>query len=203
MDVKRILLISLSIVTLFFGTVCHAEDKLSINYLTPAYEDSPFYIKMGNIMRVVADDLGIEFDMAYGKNSTLLAKRLGLGLIKSNKPDYFLTGYYNDTTNDFLEYTKTTETKIFLITAQPPNAEYKKIGKPRERYSQWIGQLTPNDKRYGYLLADKLIQLAKKAGLTDEKGKVNEVLYYDSDGNERSQKTRAVVVSGPKYSVAP
>lgn len=165
--------IFLSIVVLFYQSVCLAEESFSVSYLTPAYEDSPFYITMGNIMRAVSEDLGIKFDMVYGKNSTLRAKRLGLDLIKSHKPDYFLTGYYNDVSHDYLEYTKKTGTKIFFITAQPPASAYKIIGKPRQKYPQWIGQLTPNDKEYGYLLADKLIELAIKAGLKDDKGKVN------------------------------
>jgi ABC-type sugar transport system substrate-binding protein len=97
--------------------------------------------------------------------------------MKSVKPDYFLTGYYIDATDSLMDYSSKNPTRIFLITAAPPISEAEKVGLPREKYKNFIGQLTPNDKEFGYTEADYLIKMAKRSGLANSQKQVNIIAF--------------------------
>lgn len=155
------------------SAVARTESAFTVDFLTPSTPDSPFYMTLCKIMQAAADDLNINLKIAYGQSSSIKAKHSGLEMLKFNEPDHFLTGYYLDVTQSHLEFTAKNKTKVFMITAQPPERESTMVGKPRQKYTQWIGQLTPDEKLTGYLLADKLIVSANKAGLVDSDGKVH------------------------------
>ena len=169
----------LSLVVLVPGA--HAEDSFSVGFLDPTVEDvestSQFYDLFEQILRATAHDLNIDLHITYGKNSVIRMRRTGLDLMKTVKPDYFLTGYYVDATDSLMNYTLKNPTKIFLITASPPADEVEKIGLPRDKYKNFIGQLTPSDQEFGYTEANYLINMAREAGLVNAENKVNVIAF--------------------------
>lgn len=161
-----------------------AEKGFSVGFLNPTIEsNSPFYVLMENILHAAADDLGIELYIVYGKNNYRRMRQVGLELLETKKPDYFLTGYYLGATDYHLDYTKHNQTKLFMVTSSPTDDSEKEIGKPREKYSNFIGQLTPHDREFGYKEADVLIKKAKDLGLADKDGLVNMIAFggFDED----------------------
>jgi ABC-type sugar transport system substrate-binding protein len=169
---------------LLFSSISHAESKFTVDFLSPTIEaTSPFYIVMERILRATAEDLDINLHIAYGDNNSIRMRKAGIRSLDADKPDYFLTGYYLDTTDHLLDHVLNSDTKIFFVTSPPPASELKNIGKPRGKYKQWIGQLTPDDKELGYVLADSLIKLAHHSGSAIEQNKVQVIAFggFDED----------------------
>ena len=172
---------------------CPAEDKIQVDVLLSTSNKNrikeTFHRTLFNSLEAVADDLNIELSIGYGKSSSVVAKRAGVELLKSNNPDYFLCGYFKDVTDHHLEYTANTRTKLFVFNAVPSRQDKQKVGEPREKYAHWIGQLNMDDRKTGFLLADRLIEMAKKANLLNKQGKVEIIAlggnYDDFISSER------------------
>lgn len=167
-----ILLVSLS------AANARAEKAFSVGFLNPTIESySPFYVLVENILNAAADDLGIELYIAYGKNNYRRMRQTGIELLEAKKPDYFLTGYYSGATDYHMDYVKYNPTKLFMITSSPTADSEKEIGTPREKHLNFIGQLTPYDREFGYKQADVLIKKARDLGLAD-KGKLVHIIAF-------------------------
>lgn len=174
----------------FSGASARAEKAFSVGFLNPTIEShSPFYMLVENILNAAADDLGIELHIVYGKNNFRRMRLAGLELLEAKKPDYFLTGYYSGATNYHMDYMKFNTTKLFMVTSSPTADSEKETGRPREKYSNFLGQLTPHDREFGYKQADVLIKKARDLGLADKDGLVNIIAFggFDEDNasNER------------------
>lgn len=167
-----------------------AEKAFSVGFLNPTIESSsPFYMLVENILNAAAEDLGIELYIVYGKNNYRRMRQAGLELLEAKKPDYFLTGYYAGATDYHMDYIKYHQTKLFMVTSSPTTDSEREIGKPREKYENFIGELTPHDREFGYKEADVLIKKARDLGLVDKDKLVNIIAFggFDEDNasNER------------------
>ncbi|HEX7025669.1 MAG TPA: ABC transporter substrate-binding protein [Gammaproteobacteria bacterium] len=178
------------LIVLFSAVSARAEKAFSVGFLNPTIESSsPFYMLVENILNAAANDLGIELHITYGKNNYRRMRQAGLELLETKKPDYFLTGYYSGATDYHMDYIKYNPAKLFMVTSSPTTDSEKEIGKPREKYMNFIGQLTPHDREFGYKQADVLIKQARDLGLVDKDKLVNIIAFggFDEDNasNER------------------
>lgn len=174
----------------FAAAGARAEKAFSVGFLNPTIESSsPFYVLVENILNAAAEDLGVELYIVYGKNNYRRMRQAGLELLETKKPDYFLTGYYAGATDYHMDYIRYHTTKLFMVTSSPTTDSEKVIGKPREKYENFIGQLTPHDREFGYKQADVLIKKARDLGLVDKDNLVNIIAFggFDEDNasNER------------------
>lgn len=164
-----------------------AENEFSVGFLNPTIESySPFYELAERILNAAANDLGIELYVTYGKNNYRRMRQAGLELLEARKPDYFLTGYYSGATSHHMDYTKLNSTKLFLVTSSPAPDEKKEIGRPREKYDNFIGQLTPDERELGYKQADVLIKKARESGVVHGTRPVNIIAFGGFDVDHAS-----------------
>ena len=60
----------------------------------------------------------------------------------------------------------------FLVNAGLTEEQQTEMGKPREKYTHWIGQMMPDDFGAGRMTAQALYEAAKAKGYTTPDGKV-------------------------------
>lgn len=136
---------------------------------------SPFWTQVIEIMKAAAEDLKIDLRFAYSRSNSYSLKKDGLAALNSpDKPEYFLSGYWNASTQHHLERAEQLGVRTFIFNSGVAPEERDAVGQPREKYKHWIGQMTPDELQAGYVLADILIDKAKMAGKIDT-GKVHVV----------------------------
>lgn len=154
-------------------------------------------------MQAAADDLAIELIVKCGRDSsTYITKKKGNELINSEpKLDYLLTSYWQAVTEDHLVLTKERDIKVFMFSADVVAEERDKVGRPRQRYSNWIGQMVPDDRKAGEELAALLIARAHQAKLQAPDGKIHVVGLGGGDANDvadrRNEGLRSQAGSNP------
>lgn len=160
---------------LLWVSVAVAQPPPKVVFLVPnPPNDQPFWTQATEIMEAVAEDLNIDLKIAYSKPSSYSQKKDGLRVLNSRPaPDYFLSLYLIEASPHHLELAEKLGIRTFIFNAGVIPGDREKIGQPRGKYRHWIGQMVPEDRQAGYLLADALIAQAKAAGKTDKLGKVH------------------------------
>lgn len=152
-----------------------AQRPPKVTFLVPNPQNAQtFWTQSVEIMQAVAEDLKIDFTTAYSKPSSYNQKKEGLRILRAQPaPDYFLTLYLLEATGRHLKFAEQSRIHSFIFNAGVVPEDRQDIGRPRQKYRYWIGQLIPDDRQAGFLLADKLIDQAKTAGKTATDGKVH------------------------------
>lgn len=151
-----------------------AQQPPSVTFLVPNQPgEQPFWTHAVEIMQAAAEDLDIDFNVVYSKAGSYNHKKDGLAVLNSRPPpDYFLSLYLIEATPHHLKLAEKLGIRTFIFNAGIIPDDRENIDGPRAKYRHWIGQMVPDDRQAGYLLADTLIAQAKKAGKTDDAGKV-------------------------------
>lgn len=160
---------------LWVSVVAAAQAPPKVAFLVPNPPNAqPFWTQTIEIMEAVAEDLNIDLRIAYSKAGSYNHKKDGLALLDSQPPpDYFLTLYLLEATKHHLDRAEQLNINTFIFNAGLVAEDRVEIGRPRKKYRHWLGQMVPEDREAGYLLADTLIAKAKAAGKTDDRGKVH------------------------------
>lgn len=166
--------ILMSIALLPWLSIAFAQPAPKVAFFVPSAPGvSPFWEQMTEAVQAAAEDLEIDLKVVYSNPNSYSLKKDGLAALNDpDKPDYFLTGYWKASTQYHLQRAEQLGIRTFIFNSGVAPEERTGIGRPREKYKYWIGQVTPNDLQAGYLLADILIDKAKKTGKTDN-GKVH------------------------------
>ncbi len=152
------LLISFSVI---FSTLAVAEPK--VVFLSPGPAGSGFWGQVANFMQAVANDLDIDLNIIYSKGNTYSIKKDGLKALNADDaPDYFITGYWEGVTDRLLQAASDKDIRFFIINTVIPDEFRPLVGRPREKYSNWIAHMSPDEKQAGYDLASVLIEKAKQ-----------------------------------------
>ncbi|MER2492034.1 ABC transporter substrate-binding protein [Catenovulum sediminis] len=152
---------------------CHlkkAENSLkTIHVLAISPEASPlqFWGIYRQILTAAAKDLNIHLELINIEEKDdnrfsfqgLLQNRLS----RSPKPDFVLTPLFLNAEFITLELFEQYKVPFMVVNTSVSKSFRQRVGKPREKYSQWLGNLTPNDEQAGYDLARILIEQAKKS----------------------------------------
>ncbi len=140
-----------------------AADRLKVGFVAPDLEGvNPFWDRTILIMRAVAEDLDIDLEIRFTDTDEFQNERMGYAIINGpNPPQYFLTGFWIHTAEQ-IQRANELGIKVLVFNAGIPPKSIKLIGRPRERYKNWIAEMTPNDREAGNILANILIEDATK-----------------------------------------
>ncbi|MBN1378934.1 MAG: ABC transporter substrate-binding protein [Gammaproteobacteria bacterium] len=147
---------------LLTGVSSACAEPLRVGFLCPKSPEQGFWSQVIQVMQVVAEDLDIELQVKCGVSSSALgAKQIGIQLLESEpKLDYFLTGYWASVTKYHLAFAKERGIKVFIFNADIRDVEKDEMGKPREKYNNWIGHMVPDDKAAAMELTSILVNRA-------------------------------------------
>lgn len=165
-----------------YGLPATADPVFRAGFVAPTDRSDPFFSQVVDVMQAAAEDLNIELKVDYSSRGvSLYAKRAGLKLISSYKPDYFLTGYWPGGAKFHLKEAEAREIKSFVFNSPTQVEDDFLVREPRKELSHWVGQMTPDYRQASRHLADILIEAAYKRKLLDTDGKVQIIAL---SGNE-------------------
>lgn len=131
---------------------------MSVTFINPGKSDEKFWVSVSRFMQVAADDLGITLEVLYAeRDSTLMITHANQVIARANKPDYLVTVNEKQVAGEMLKLAADTGIKVFLINNTLSPEQQQALGKPRERLTNWIGSLEPNNEDAGYQMTKHLI----------------------------------------------
>ena len=135
---------------------------MRVAFVNPDPPGSPFWSHVTAFMQVVAEDLDIQLDIYYGDRGRLVTRDNFLQALEGKeKPDYLITILHENIGDTLMAAAQASGVKVFIINTDVPKSLKKTLGKPREKFSSWIGHMYPDDIQGGY---DLLVTLAAGAG---------------------------------------
>jgi len=148
--------------------------------------DSPFWMNVRQFMVAAAQDLGVDLQIyPYNANPGLFVKRVQEVLTDENmKPDGILFHNFKKRGDEVLQLAEQYGVSAFVFNAG--FGADAPVGRPREQFSHWIGQMLPDDEYTGWLLSEKLLEEALKLEKRGADGTVHAVAFGGSRGSQAS-----------------
>lgn len=155
---------------LLTGSLAHAGPRPSVVFLSP--DDSRFWQMVAGFMEAVAEDLEVDLEVQYDREShrfsyLRMAKDV---LSREEKPDYLLFMCKEHVTESMLRLADGAGVKTFTFNTDVPDAARASIGMPRTVLPGWLGHLSPDNIAAGRALVTLLGKQAEKLGLASEPG---------------------------------
>jgi ABC-type sugar transport system substrate-binding protein len=142
------------------------------NPTTPAV-DEMWWRVCTQFMQAAANDFKIELKVYYaGRSAAEIQRQADEALNGPNKPDFIVMQNLKKTAPSIIKQAEKQGVKVLLFNSGLSDEEADEMGTPREKFANWIGQITPDDEAAGFDLADLLVRTAKKANQTGREGKV-------------------------------
>ena len=150
---------------LFTGPLADAGTRPSVVFLSP--DDSRFWQLVAGFMEAVAEDLEVDLEVQYDREShrfsyLRMAKDV---LSREEKPDYLLFMCKEHVTESMLRLADGAGVKTFTFNTDVPDAARASIGMPRSVLSGWLGHLSPDNIAAGRSLVTLLGKQAEQLGL--------------------------------------
>ena len=150
---------------LFTVPLADAGTRPSVVFLSP--DDSRFWQLVAGFMEAVAEDLEVDLEVQYDREShrfsyLRMAKDV---LSREEKPDYLLFMCKENVTEPMLRLADGAGVKTFTFNTDVPDAARASIGMPRSVLSGWLGHLSPDNIAAGRSLVTLLGKQAEQLGL--------------------------------------
>lgn len=118
--------------------------------------------------------LGMKSEVIYMNRDRLaMLEKFRAMAVSADKPDAIVFPNIRQNAIGILEIAEQHNVKAFIYNSGlVDEANRKQYGGPRDYFTNWIGQILPNDRQAGADLAQLLYERARKAGLTNADGKV-------------------------------
>ncbi|NND99978.1 MAG: ABC transporter substrate-binding protein [Pirellulaceae bacterium] len=125
--------------------------------------ENPFWNLFIDFMRQAANDLQIEVDVVFADgNRNRMESQVRRTCESANKPDAIVVQSFKRNGANILAVADRHNMPVFLVNSGLTDDEQQKVGEPRAILKSWIGEMLPDDFRAGQLLADTLIDEARK-----------------------------------------
>jgi ABC-type sugar transport system substrate-binding protein len=175
---------------LTLGTAAWAEPAFKVGFVAPTVKGDPFFTEVIKAMQAAARDLNIDLAIEYaGRSMPLYAKRNGIKLMEAYKPDYFITGNWPGGAKYHLQEAQDLGIKTFVINTPMTENGDSTVGAPRNKLSNWLGQMSPDNFQASYQLADILIAEAQSRKLAAADGKVH-IIALNGNADEAVSEQR-------------
>ncbi|MGL4319004.1 MAG: ABC transporter substrate-binding protein [Pseudomonas sp.] len=133
----------------------------SVVFLNPGLSNERFWVNYSSYMQGAANDLGMQLRVMYGERDP--HKILGNArevLQSAQKPDFLIFANEQYVGPEVLRLFAGSGIKLFALHSTLTPEQQALAGGSREKYSNWIGSLVPNDEEAGYLMGQALMELA-------------------------------------------
>lgn len=141
--------------------------SLEVVFINPAAKGNSFWDQVNQIALSAAQDLNIDFKIIQSGGHRLFQKKIIKALIATkSKPDYIVFLPYDGTA--FESFTQLEQAKISFVTIERtlfPDLK-EKLGRPKEKFKFWLGEIYHDNKIAGRLLAKALIQASNQKSST-------------------------------------
>ena len=134
---------------------------MRVSFLNPGSADEPFFGKLAAFMWIAADQLDIELEVidCHRQRSRFVEEGEALAA-RDRRPEYLVMGNPEGAGVELLPRVTEAGIKVLLINEGLMPYDYEKVGRPRQKLANWLGQLQPNDQQAGRLVAEHLLEAA-------------------------------------------
>lgn len=155
----------------FLVTTIYAESTKSLALFISRSEGDAFWGPVVDFTQAACDNLGMNLKVYYADSNLIKMRRQVKKVARSkNPPDAIIVHNFIGVGISVLKEGEKAKVPVFLFNS---GVDYKKAGKPREKFKYWIGDMLPDDEGAGYDLANFLVDKAKKNKKTGPDGKVH------------------------------
>ncbi|SHO57250.1 ABC transporter substrate-binding protein [Vibrio quintilis] len=138
-----------------------------------APRDDPFWLGMEAMMQSTCADLEVECDVYYSyDNQYEMLRQMEKAMTGKNKVDAVLFQNFKRYGSLFIKLAEKHKVAAFLINAPLSESDYQVMGKPREKYRYWLGEMLPDDEWAGEEIANILIDTAIQKGKLEKGSKI-------------------------------
>ena len=147
---------------------------MKVTYLHLGSDDDAFYGKMVAFMRLAADSLGVQLESIPCFRNAERIRREGASVVARRvKPDYLLLPNHKGLALELVPAATAAGIRVFLVNEGLLVAEKATLGLPREKHPLWLGEIVPDEREYGYSLAEHLVEAARARGPIASDGRIH------------------------------
>lgn len=134
------------------------ENKVKIVFFSPRGPDDIFWEQFASFMKEAIDDLGMEMKVYFANGNHVKMVEQAEHALKEDNPSMLVFQNFKKQGRVILEMAEAARVPSFIVNAG--FSERDELGKPREKFKYWIGEMLPDDEEAGFVLADILIRNA-------------------------------------------
>lgn len=139
-----------------------------VTFLNPGYSDELFWLSVSEFMQAAADDLGMQLTVLYAERDHQRMVQQARELLDSAElPDYLVVVNETFVAPELLRLTQGKSVKLFMLLNNLTPEQQTQMGQPREKHAQWIGALVPDNIAAGRLMAERLIEQARRQNFSE------------------------------------
>lgn len=143
-----------------------AHQPLRITFLSPAKVGThPFWGQYVGFMKTAALSLGAELEVLEAEDRYGVCDNARAVLSRKVHPDYLIYVYQAEASPVILEQCEAVGVKSVIVNTDVVPEERDRIGRPGEKFRQWVCHFIPDDRSGGKLLAKALARQAEDLGL--------------------------------------
>ena len=147
--------------------------KPHVTALVLGGEKDAFWGPFSHIMQAAAANLGVILTVEYTDRNPVILPIKGRGIIdKSVKPDYLVLVNEQDYVPTLIRDADSKGISTVLVNGPLPEERYLEFKSGDEPLKHWIGGLLPDEEQSGYLVAQHLVENARRLGLADKNNKI-------------------------------
>jgi ABC-type sugar transport system substrate-binding protein len=135
---------------------------MRVAFLNPADGDDPFFGTMVAFMRRAARDLRIELEVVDCQRQVSTMRQKARELVAASSPaEYLLLVNEEGLAVEVLPLASARGIKVLILNEGLMVPDRQTLGSPGERHASWLGELVPDDRRAGLVLAQTLFAAAR------------------------------------------
>ncbi len=139
-------------------------------------------------MKAAADDFDLDLTLHKADSRFKFMAVIDLELKSPKKLNFLIMGARPPAiTLPMLEKLQKAGVHVYLFNSAIRKEVKPLVGKPRGKFSNWLGNMVPDDEEAGYRLAKLLIKRAKAKNLADKNGKISMIAH---SGDRQSSPSR-------------
>jgi ABC-type sugar transport system substrate-binding protein len=136
---------------------------MQVAFLNPADAGDAFFGTMVAYMRAAASRLHIDLEVIDGDRSAKKLREQARALLaRPGVPDYLLLVNEEGLAVEVLPIADQRGIRTLVLNEGLMVPDAQVLGKPGERHANWLGELVPDDRAAGHLLATALLEAARK-----------------------------------------
>lgn len=142
--------------------------------------DHPFWALFEHVMIAACHDIGCDVDIkfAHWDHFKMVEQAKELGAL-ARKPDMVFFQSFKQNGAEVIKALDAQGINAFLVNAGLTPEQAAEMGKPREKYKHWVGQMMPDDFSAGAMTAKALYEAAKAKGYVKD----GKVYFVGIEGN--------------------
>ena len=135
---------------------------MQVTFLNPGDASDPFFDTLVAFMRRAAGDFGVELEVVDGHRDHAKLKSNARAVVeRATPPEYLLLVNEQGLAVEVLPAASARGIQVLLLNEGLMVPDRQTLGTPGERHAGWLGELVPDDRRAGQLLAETLIEAAR------------------------------------------